>query len=110
MPAISPVQYGETVIVSGHNMGVTALKPVKRDRKWVTEVVWETKDVSMFMSNPVLVRDTLFGLSHRASGQYFARDVFDEHPIARDGWLGPGHVARDGVPSPRPSPRPSQPP
>jgi hypothetical protein len=38
----------------------------------------------MFMSNPVLVGDTLYGLSHRANGQYFALD-------ARTGkvlWLG----------------------
>jgi outer membrane protein assembly factor BamB len=84
MPAISPVLYGEAIIVSVHNMGVTALKPVKRNGKWVTEVVWETKDVSMFMSNPVLIGDTLFGLSHRASGQFFALDAKTGKVL----WLG----------------------
>src|SRR6266852_7237512 len=70
-------------------MGVTALKPTRRDGKWVVDVVWETKDVSLFLSNPVLIRDTLFGLSERASGQFFTLD-------ARTGkvlWLGPPREA-----------------
>ncbi len=73
--AITPIVYGETIIVSGHNMGVTALKPARREGKWRADVLWETKDISMFTSNPVLVRNTLFGLSHRASGQFFALDA-----------------------------------
>ena len=66
-------------------MGVTALRPAQRDGTWTVEVVWETTEVSLFLSNPVLIDDTLFGLSERASGQFFALD-------ARTGkvlWLGP---------------------
>jgi outer membrane protein assembly factor BamB len=79
-----PVLYGETVIVSALNVGVAAFKPTRRNGKWMAAVVWETKDVSMYLSNPVVVGDALFGLSHRASGQFFALD-------ARTGkvlWLG----------------------
>jgi outer membrane protein assembly factor BamB len=82
--AIAPILYGDTLIFSGQELGVTAIRPARRDGKWVAETVWETPDVAMFMSNPVLVRDTLFGLSHKASGQFFALD-------ARSGkvlWLG----------------------
>jgi hypothetical protein len=39
------------------------------------DVVWETQQVSMFLSNPVVIGDTLFGLSHRNSGQFFAVDA-----------------------------------
>jgi outer membrane protein assembly factor BamB len=73
--AITPVLYRETVIVSGHHRGVMALKPIRRASMWVVEVAWETQDVSMYLSNPVVVGDTLFGLSHRNSGQYFALDA-----------------------------------
>jgi outer membrane protein assembly factor BamB len=73
--AITPVLYRETVIVSGHHRGVMALKPIRRESMWVVEVAWETQDVSMYLSNPVVVGDTLFGLSHRNSGQYFALDA-----------------------------------
>jgi hypothetical protein len=56
-------------------MGIAALKPARRGGKWVVDVVWETKDVSLFLSNPVIVGDTLFGLSERARGQFFALDA-----------------------------------
>lgn len=73
--AITPIVYEEAVIVSSQAMGVTALKPTRRGGKWVVDVVWETRDVSLFLSNPVLVGDTLFGLSERARGQFFALDA-----------------------------------
>jgi outer membrane protein assembly factor BamB len=73
--AITPLLYRDTIIVSGHHRGVMALKPVRREDRWVVEVVWRTQDVSMFLSNPVIVGDTLFGLSHLNSGQFFAIDA-----------------------------------
>ncbi|MGH9254123.1 MAG: PQQ-binding-like beta-propeller repeat protein [Vicinamibacterales bacterium] len=73
--AITPVLYRETVIVSGHNRGVMALTPIRRENKWAVDVAWATTEVSMFLSNPVVIGDTLFGLSHRNSGQFFAIDA-----------------------------------
>lgn len=81
--AITPVLYRETVIVSGDQRGVMALRPIKRQDTWSVEVIWNTQDVSMFLSNPVVIGDTLFGLSHRNSGQYFALDA----PTGRVLWL-----------------------
>jgi glucose dehydrogenase len=45
---------------------------------------WETKDVSMYLSNPVVIEDALYGLSHRASGQFFALDARTGKTL----WLG----------------------
>jgi outer membrane protein assembly factor BamB len=73
--AITPVVNGETIIVSGHQRGVMALKPIRRENSWRVEVLWETQDVSMYLSNPVIIDETLFGLSHRNSGQFFALDA-----------------------------------
>ena len=73
--AITPLLYRDTIIVSGHHRGVLALKPVRREDQWVVDVVWRTQDVSMFLSNPVIVGDTLYGLSHLNSGQFFAIDA-----------------------------------
>jgi outer membrane protein assembly factor BamB len=84
MQAITPIVYGETIIVSSYHMGVTALKPAGRDGKWRVEVVWHTDDVSLFLSNPVLIGDTLFGLSEKASGQFFALDAKTGKVL----WLG----------------------
>jgi outer membrane protein assembly factor BamB len=79
-----PVIYEDTIIVSGLDQGMTAFRPVKGDGKWVTETVWTTKDVSMYLSNPVVIGDALFGLSHRASGQFFSLDA----RTGRTLWLG----------------------
>jgi outer membrane protein assembly factor BamB len=87
--AITPILYRDTIIMSGYEKGVTAFRPVKRGDTWETETRWETRDVSLFMSNPVLVGDVLYGLSQRANGQFFALD-------ARTGkvlWLGPAREA-----------------
>ena len=73
--AITPILYEETLIVSSQDMGVTRLKPTRRGGNWGVNVAWETRDVSLFLSNPVLVGDTLFGLSEKARGQFFALDA-----------------------------------
>ncbi len=87
--ATTPVVHGDMVIVSGLNLGVEAFRPTLRDGEWTTTPLWQTKAVSMYTSNPVVFDETLFGLSHRSSGQFFALDV-------RTGtlrWLGPPRAA-----------------
>ena len=86
-----PVLHGGTVIVSSHQQGVTAFRPVRRDGEWTTETVWATKDVSMYISNPVVIADTLFGLSHLASGQFFALDATTGKTL----WLGSPREAKN---------------
>ncbi len=76
--------FEDTILVSAYEQGVLALAPVRRNGTWDLETRWHTPDVSLFMSNPVLIGETLYGLSQRASGQFFALD-------ARTGkvlWLG----------------------
>jgi outer membrane protein assembly factor BamB len=81
---ITPIVYGETIIVASQRMPVTALKPAQRGGKWMVDVVWENKDVSLFMSNPALIGDTLFGLSEKSSGQFFGIDARTGKTL----WLG----------------------
>ena len=85
----TPVLHGDTVIVSGNHQGTAAFEPVRNDSEWVTETVWETMAVSMYLSTPVVIGNTLYGLSQRSRGQYFALD-------AKTGgiqWLGPPRAA-----------------
>lgn len=87
--SITPILYGDTIIVSEQERGISAFRVIRKNNQWSTENVWESRDVSMALSNGVLIRDTLFGLSVRNSGQYFAVD-------ARTGkvlWLGQGREA-----------------
>jgi outer membrane protein assembly factor BamB len=82
---ITPVIDGQTVIVSALDAGVAALRPRRAGTAWTVETAWATKAVSMYTSNPVLVNGTLFGLSHRNSGQLFAIDAAN----GATRWLGP---------------------
>lgn len=86
---ITPVIHKDTIIISGLNLGVAAIRPSKRHQKWMAETAWGNKDVSMYLSNPVVIEDALFGLSHRASGQYFAIDAAKGTTL----WLGPPRQA-----------------
>ena len=73
--SITPIVYDDSIIVAGHNLGVTRFRPVQRGGQWVTETLWHNQEVGLFMSNGVLVDDTFFSLSHTNSGQFFAVDV-----------------------------------
>ena len=73
--SITPIAYDNSIIVSGHNLGVTRFRPVQRGDRWVTETVWDNQDVGLFMSNGVLIEDTFFSLSHTNRGQFFALDA-----------------------------------
>jgi outer membrane protein assembly factor BamB len=63
------------VIEMGRGNGVTAFVAAPRDGKWTTENIWHTDDVSMHLSDAVVVNGVLYGLSHLNSGEYFALDL-----------------------------------
>ena len=71
----TPVRFRDLVIQSGRDNGVVAFRPVRRAGGWATEEAWATDEVSLHMANPVAAGATLFGLSHRNRGQYFALDL-----------------------------------
>lgn len=71
----TPILYRDTVIESGRNNGITALRATGRGTTWTTENTWHTDEVSVHMSDAVAVGNTLYGLSHLNRGQYFALDL-----------------------------------
>jgi outer membrane protein assembly factor BamB len=73
--AQTPSVYGQTIILGDTGNPVEAFSILRRNDQWVAEKAWENSDVPMRLSNAVIVRDTLFGLSTRNSGQYFAVDA-----------------------------------
>jgi outer membrane protein assembly factor BamB len=87
--SITPVVYGDTVIVSGNGDPTTAFAVSKKGTQWVVNAAWQNEDIPMRMSNPVLAGDTLYGLSTRNSGQYFAVDAKSGKTL----WLSEGRQA-----------------
>lgn len=81
---IMPIPYGDRLILSASTGGVIAISPRRRNGEWLVEKAWENPAVEMYISHPVLVGDTLFGFSRRASGQLFALDARDGRVL----WLG----------------------
>jgi outer membrane protein assembly factor BamB len=73
--AVTPLIYKDLVIYSGLEQPVIAVRPTNKSGKWVAEKVWENTDGGMYMSSPVVVASTLFGMSHRNRGRFFAIDV-----------------------------------
>ncbi len=77
----TPILYRDMLIQAGRGNGITAFRVVRRDDTWATEDVWQTKDVSLHMTNGVVVDGVLYGLSHLNSGQYFALDLSTGMPL-----------------------------
>ena len=89
--AITPIKHAGRIIVGAQNMGLRALQPSRQRSGWVVETVWRNDDVSTAMTNPVVVADTLFGLSERRRGQFFALDSDTGTTL----WLGPPRQAEN---------------
>jgi outer membrane protein assembly factor BamB len=73
--SITPLVYGQTVIVSGQGKPLTAYRISKANDQWAADLAWENDQLQMSFSNPVLVRDAVFSLSPLNSGQFFWADA-----------------------------------
>ncbi|MDO8681692.1 MAG: PQQ-like beta-propeller repeat protein [Acidobacteriota bacterium] len=91
--AATPILHGQTVIISGLGLPVTAFRVMKRGDQWVSENVWENNDVTMDMSTGVVVGTTLFGFSARNSGQFFGVDANTGQTL----WLSEGRQAENAA-------------
>jgi len=71
----TPLLYKDLVIESGRNNGFTAFHVVRDGERWATRDVWHTDEVSVHLSDCVILDHVLFGLSHLNRGEYFALDL-----------------------------------
>jgi hypothetical protein len=81
--ATMPVLNNDTIIVNSPDR-VIAFRPRLRDGAWIVETMWETKDVSTYLSTPVVVDGVLYGLSTKQRGQFYAVDAKTGQVL----WLG----------------------
>jgi outer membrane protein assembly factor BamB len=73
--SITPVRYGQSVIVWNNVGPMRAVNILRRNNQWVAEDAWESPDAPNRLSNTVLDGDVMFGLTSRNMGQYYAVDV-----------------------------------
>ena len=73
--AFTPVVFQDLLIVGGTDWPLTAIRPKLADGTWIAEVAWTNPQTPMFMSSPVLIGGTIYGLTQRSSGQFVAIDA-----------------------------------
>ncbi|MBI3049617.1 MAG: PQQ-like beta-propeller repeat protein [Acidobacteria bacterium] len=73
--SITPVRFGQSVIVWNNNGPMRAVNIVRRNNQWVAEDAWASDEPPNRLSNTVLDGDVMFGLTSRNMGQYYAVDV-----------------------------------
>ena len=73
--SITPVRYGDTVMVWGHGGPMTAFTIARKGNQWTPTAAWEAPDLPGRMSNSVLDGDVMYGLTSRNMGQYYVMDA-----------------------------------
>ncbi len=73
--AFTPVVFQDLLINAGLDWPLTAMRLTLRDGKWIGETVWSNPQTPMFMSTPVLIGGTIYGLTTRNLGQFVAIDA-----------------------------------
>ncbi|HWS88300.1 MAG TPA: PQQ-binding-like beta-propeller repeat protein [Pyrinomonadaceae bacterium] len=87
----TPVVYKDAVIVSIEGQGIVALRPAREGGKWKAVEVWRNGENELYMNTPVLAGSTLYGLSARKKGQFFAIDAETGKTL----WQGPGRMGEN---------------
>jgi len=73
--AFTPVVFRDLVINGGIDQPLTAIRPKLAGGTWIVETVWANPQTPMFMSTPVLIGGTIYGLTMRSKGQFAAIDA-----------------------------------
>jgi outer membrane protein assembly factor BamB len=73
--AFTPVVFQDLLINAGIDWPLTAIRPKLDGGKWTIETVWANPQTPMFMSSPVIVGGTIYGLTTRSLGQFVAIDA-----------------------------------
>jgi outer membrane protein assembly factor BamB len=73
--AFTPIVFQDLLINAGIHEPLTAIRPKLDGGKWIAETVWTNPQTPMFMSSPVVIGGTVYGLSVRGRGQFVAIDA-----------------------------------
>ena len=87
----TPVVFKDTVVVSLERQGIVALRPAREGGRWAAREVWRNEENELYMNTPVLHGSTLYGLSARKKGQFFALDAATGKTLGQ----GPGRMGEN---------------
>ena len=89
----TPVVYKDTFVVTLEGQGLMALRPTREGGKWAAREVWRNAENELYMNTPVVHGSTLYGLSMRKKGQFFALDAATGKTL----WQGPGRMGENAA-------------
>ena len=73
--AVTAVATGGTIVYSGLDQGIRAIRPRRQAGRWTADEAWRNDELAMYMSSPVLDGKRLFGFSHKKKGEFFCLDI-----------------------------------
>lgn len=89
----TPIMAGDAIVVGGSDGPTAAFTPVKSGATWTTNTVWENAEIPLKHTNLVANGETIFGMTSRNSGQYFAVNAKNGQTL----WTSPGRQATAGA-------------
>jgi outer membrane protein assembly factor BamB len=91
--AVTPIVTGDTVVYSGLDHPLRAIRVAKAASGFSTSPAWENGEVAAYMSTPVLEGGRLYGLSHKKRGQFFCLDAGTGKTL----WLSEGRQGENAA-------------
>jgi outer membrane protein assembly factor BamB len=73
--SITPVVVGDTVLCGGNQRPTLALRIRRDGNGWTAEKIWETRDVTLSTSSPVLSGNLLYVCNEKRRGQITAMEL-----------------------------------
>ncbi len=87
------LSFKDLLIFSREGQGLSAIRLTKPGAEIVPEQVWVNKDAELYMSTPVLQGKTVFGMTARQKGQFFAVDAETGKTV----WQSPGRMGENAA-------------
>ncbi|MFZ0749945.1 MAG: PQQ-binding-like beta-propeller repeat protein, partial [Pyrinomonadaceae bacterium] len=87
------VAYKDLLIFSREEQGLAAIRLTKPGAEIVPQQVWVNKEAELYMNSPVLQGNTVFGMTARQKGQFFAVDAETGKTV----WQSPGRMGENAA-------------
>lgn len=91
--SVSAIGFKDMVIISREGLGLAAIRVEKQGADLVPKEVWNNKENQMYLNSPVVVGNTLFGMSTLKKGQFFAIDADTGKTL----WQGAGRMGENAA-------------
>jgi outer membrane protein assembly factor BamB len=87
------VTYKDLLIFSRVEQGLAAFRLTRQGAEITPQQIWVNKDAELYMSTPVLQGHTVYGLTTRQKGQFFAVDAETGKAV----WQSPGRMGENAA-------------